>query len=125
MESISRLGGWEGYRLVSLEEVERGGQRWRVIWLTPMERRRRHCSGCGRTVRAVHDVVDRRVRDLPLFDAQVELVVPRRRLACPRCGPRLEALSWLSPHARRHVYPTTWRGCARSPRCVTRPRSSG
>ena len=100
LQSISRLGGWEGYRLISLEEVERGGQRWCVIWLTPIERRRRHCSGCGRRVRAVHDVVDRRVRDLPLFDSRVELVVPRRRLACPRCGPRLESLSWLACHAR-------------------------
>ena len=100
LQSISRLGGWEGYRLISLEEVERGGQRWCVIWLTPIERGRRHCSGCGRRVRAVHDVVDRRVRDLPLFDSRVELVVPRRRLACPRCGPRLESLSWLACHAR-------------------------
>jgi transposase len=27
-------------------------------------------------------------------------VVPRRRLACPRCGPKLERLSWLSPWGR-------------------------
>ena len=76
MQSISRLGGWEGYQLVSLEEVERDGQRWCVVWLAPIARGQRRCSGCGQPVRAVHDVMDRRVRDLPLFDARVELVVP-------------------------------------------------
>lgn len=100
MQSISRLGGWEGYRLVSLEEQQRGDQPWCVVWLSPLARRRRRCSGCGRIVRAVHDVIDRRIRDLPLLGALVELVVPRQRLACPRCGPRLEALDWLAPHTR-------------------------
>ena len=100
MQCISRLGGWEGYRLVSVEETQRNGDRWCVIRLAPLQRRRSRCSGCGRAVRGVHDEVERRVRDLPLFAAQVELIVPRRRLACAHCGPRLEALSWLASYAR-------------------------
>nr|ART35514.1 A398 [uncultured bacterium] len=58
------------------------------------------CSGCGQRVSAVHDVTERKVRDLPIFDAPVELVVPRQRILCPDCGPRIEALPWLSPYAR-------------------------
>jgi len=48
----------------------------------------------------VHETTDRVVRDLPILDAATYLVVPRRRLACPRCGPKLERLSWLSPWGR-------------------------
>lgn len=49
---------------------------------------------------AIHDQTLRRVRDLPVFDEPVELEVQRQRLACPRCGPKLEHLDWLERHAR-------------------------
>ena len=49
---------------------------------------------------AVHDSTPRRVRDLPVFGEFVEIRLPRLRLACPRCGPRIEALSWLDRHGR-------------------------
>jgi len=58
------------------------------------------CDGCGEPVDRVHDLVDRFVRDLPLFDAQTHLLVWRRRVDCPRCGPKLERLSWLEKFAR-------------------------
>jgi transposase len=58
------------------------------------------CDGCGRAATQVHDVVRRVVRDLPILDATTWLSVPRRRVACRRCGPRLERLSWLDRHAR-------------------------
>ena len=45
-------------------------------------------------------LLDLRIRDLPVFEDPVELRVIRLRLACPRCGPRLEHLDWLEPHAR-------------------------
>lgn len=51
-------------------------------------------------VSAVHDWSQREVRDLPIFDADTVLVVWRARVACRSCGPRLEALDWLEPHAR-------------------------
>lgn len=35
--------------------------------------------GCGDTVMAVHDTTMRRIRDLPVWDAQVEL-------GCRACG---------------------------------------
>ena len=46
------------------------------------------------------DMSDRRVRDLPVFEYRVELIVPRVRVACPRCGPKLERLPWLDAYAR-------------------------
>jgi len=99
-QCIERLGGWEGYKLVSQVEEVRGGKRWCVLELAPRRRWRRRCSGCDQLSASVHDQEVRRVRDLPIFETPVELVVPRLRLACPRCGPKLEALDWLEPYAR-------------------------
>ena len=49
---------------------------------------------------AVHDQQEaRHIRDLPIFEYRAQLVVPRVRVACARCGPKLERLSWLKPYA--------------------------
>jgi len=48
----------------------------------------------------IHDCEERRVRDLPIFEVPVELIVPRLRVACARCGAKLERLNWLEGYAR-------------------------
>ncbi len=58
------------------------------------------CLGCGQETTQVHDVTRRCVRDLPILDADTYVWLPRYRVACPSCGPKIEALSWLSPWAR-------------------------
>ena len=98
-ECIARLGGWEGYEIEHSWEEHRGEQRWCVIRLRPIEGSRR-CSGCGGWTEAIHDSEERWVRDLPIFEVPVELILPRIRVACAHCGPRLESLSWLEPYAR-------------------------
>ena len=97
------LGGWEGYRVGRVHRFEAGekgpsAQVW--IELLACKRRRMRCGGCGRWVSKVHDHEDRRVRDLPVLDAQTHLLVWRRRVRCPVCGPKLEALPWLGRYAR-------------------------
>jgi len=99
-QCIARLGAWEGYEVEREEQVHRRGARQCVIWLSPLAGVRRQCSGCGQWCEAVHDVARRRVRDLPIFETPVELVVPRVRVLCAQCGPKLEHLSWLRPHSR-------------------------
>jgi transposase len=99
-QCIERLGAWEGYEVESEIEQRRDGLRWCLIRLKPLARVLRCCSGCGDWIAAIHDVEERRVRDLPIFEVPVELIVPRLRLLCPRCGPKLEHLSWLEPYAR-------------------------
>jgi transposase len=99
-QCIARLGAWEGYEVEGQEEMRRQGVAWCVIRLKPLTGARRQCGGCGRWCEAIHDVAVRRVRDLPIFDVAVELVVPRVRVLCPGCGPKLEHLSWLRPHSR-------------------------
>lgn len=58
------------------------------------------CSGCGQTCERYHDWEERWVRDLPILDAQTHLLLPRFRVACPRCGPTVELLAWLDRYAR-------------------------
>jgi transposase len=58
------------------------------------------CDGCGMQTRDVHDSTERLIRDLPVFDAETFLKVPRCRVACTRCGPRLERLGWLHRYSR-------------------------
>ena len=97
---ITRLGGWAGYEVVEDWQERRDGQSWCVLRLQPVTGWLRQCSHCGESTRAVHDQQERRVRDLPIFEHRVELIVPRLRVACARCGPKLERLSWLEPYAR-------------------------
>lgn len=99
-QSISRLGGWEGYEVAEDWSECRLGQSWCVIRLEPIRGYQRVCSGCGRSTTAIHDLEERRVRDLPVFEHKVELLVPRVRVECPTCGPKLERLAWLDPYAR-------------------------
>ena len=104
-EFTAVLGAWEGYRVVACRRLEpdpQGGRRRPVaeIELEPDPGRIKRCDGCGGEVRGVHDVAVRRIRDLPILDAETHLVVPRCRLDCPRCGPRLERLDWLARYCR-------------------------
>ena len=100
IQCIERLGGWEGYELQEQLVEVRAGVNWCVLRLRPAEGTIRRCSGCGWLGTAIHDQEERRIRDLPIFEAPVELVLPRLRLACPHCGPKLEQLAWLDPYAR-------------------------
>ena len=99
-DCIAQLGGWEGYSVCSWQHERRGERRWLVLELVPDRRKERICSGCDGAVVGIHDRTLRRIRDLPVFEDPVELRVTRLRLACPRCGPRLERLDWLEPHSR-------------------------
>ena len=99
-DPITRLGGWAGYHVVEDWQEQRAGQSWCVLRLQAVAGWLRQCSQCGQSTRSVHDQQDRKVRDLPIFQHRVELIVPRLRVACPTCGPKLERLSWLEPYAR-------------------------
>ena len=98
------LGGWEGYSLGTIGRFEAGqGGRERaevLIELHPIRGHPRLCGGCGQPCTSVHDSSERWVRDLPILDADTQLLVHRVRVACPSCGPKLERLAWLEPYAR-------------------------
>jgi transposase len=104
-ELTAWLGGWEGYTLEwakRFEADESQGRSEAEIWLrlVPRSNRMKRCSGCGHKVAEVHDVTARWIRELPILGQPTKLLVDRCRLACPRCGPKLEELPWLPRYAR-------------------------
>jgi len=50
----------------------------------------KRCSKCGAPIDKVHDVRERRVRDLPIGAWDAWLVFPRARVECPHCGPTVK-----------------------------------
>lgn len=96
------LGGWPGFELVAVERVAGSATVAPQITLTlrAVADAPKRCSACGLVVTALHDTSERRVRELPILDAETWLVVPRARVACPRCGPTVEAVDWLDRYQR-------------------------
>jgi transposase len=97
---IEVLGGWKGYSIEKAEVHKEGGKAQVWIELTPLPGIARRCSGCGRKVEQVHDVTFRWVRDVAILEAETWLWLGRVRVACPHCGPKVEALDWLAPYSR-------------------------
>lgn len=107
LEFLNIIGGWEGFEVASIRREE--GLKPDVLGLPSeqlvIELRARlgvpkRCSRCGSVVTEIHDTSERRVRDLPIWDLDTWLIVPRSRLECPRCGPTVESVSWLDKHQR-------------------------
>src|SRR5215213_8348052 len=96
-EITALLGGWEGFELVG---VERAPGPQIVLQLRAVVGAPKRCSRCGEIVSEIHDTSERRIRDLPILDAETWLIVPRVRLQCPRCGPTVEAVPWLDRYQR-------------------------
>ena len=103
-EEITALtGGWPGFELVGMTRDESTAPPTITLRLQPIVGLPKTCSGCGQRVEAIHDVSERRVRELPILDATTWLLMPRARLACPRCGPTVEMVPWLDRYQRMTV----------------------
>jgi transposase len=100
--STNILAGWERYRVKLVERIDPTDASGKPRVEVTLERKSRtfQCSGCGHETTKVHETVVRCIRDLPILDAATYVWVPRYRVACPTCGPKLERLSWLSPWDR-------------------------
>lgn len=100
-------GGWEGFEIAEVtteaelqpDVLGMPAQRF-VIRLSPKAGYVKKCSRCGEPVEAVHEVTERRIRDLPIWAYDTWLIVPCARLQCPRCGPTVEAIPWLDKYQR-------------------------
>src|SRR5688572_33433757 len=102
-EITALLGGWEGFELAGVQRdlgSEADPVPQIVLEPRPLPNYPKRCSRCGEVVVEIHDVAERRVRDLPILEAETSLVFPRARLQCPRCGPTVEAVPWLDRHQR-------------------------
>lgn len=104
---LNTIGGWDGFEIAeirrewALEPDVLGDPSERlIIELRAKPGAPKRCSRCGSIVAEIHDVSERRVRDLPIWELDTWLIVPRARLQCPRCGPTVEAVPWLDKHQR-------------------------
>lgn len=57
------------------------------------------CSGCGQRVDHIHEISEREVRDLPVFEFRTTVVIELYRVRCPRCGPKIERVDQLPSKA--------------------------
>jgi len=94
------LGGFEGFELVRVVREPEATPPRLVLELRPKAGHPKRCSRCGEIVLEVHDVTERRVRDLPVAEWETWVVFLRSRLECPRCGPTVEAVPWLDRYQR-------------------------
>ena len=104
---LGQIGRWEGFEVASVafEDDPKpdvlGQPAGRiVITLRAIDGSPKRCSRCGTVVEEIHDVTERRVRDLPLMERDMWLILPRARLQCPKCGPTVEAVPWLDRYQR-------------------------
>ncbi|MCA1701666.1 MAG: ISL3 family transposase, partial [Actinobacteria bacterium] len=84
-----------------------------VIVTVRLRRRRRVCSGCGQTGRhlQIHERRVKRWRHLDLGSTRCVIECELRRLRCPDCGVRYEAVSWAradSPYTRDFEDVVAW-----------------
>lgn len=97
---ILRLVGYEVYGTTFEEETSTT-----TLWIRQTAKDPFFtCNGCGIGVRAVHDVHERRVRDLPWGAWKVFLVVEVHRVRCRRCGVKVERVEFVEgrhPYTRR------------------------
>jgi transposase len=71
-----------------------------VVVRVRLRRRRRVCSRCGQLCRATHDSAPRRWRHLDLGAQRCFIECELRRVKCPDCGVRVEAVPFARAGAR-------------------------
>ena len=62
----------------------------------PRANSRAKCSGCGHRARGYDTLAQRRFEFVPLWGVAVFLLYAMRRVACPSCGVKVEAVPWAS-----------------------------
>jgi transposase len=71
------------------------------VYIDRLGSRLLRCGVCGKRCREVHDLRKQREwRDLSMRKLPLKLLYRPRRVACPRCGVRVEEFPWAEPWAR-------------------------
>ena len=99
----TKVLAWPGYRVWRHEIDEKA--KTLQLWVRRKKGNRKLvCSGCGRRIAEIHEVCEREVRDLPVFEFRTTVVIEVFRLRCPDCGPRMERVEQLpgkAPFSKR------------------------
>jgi transposase len=87
--AFNRVLGLPGASVIGVRFDREG-----VIVTVSLRRRRRVCSGCGQLCNATHDKQLCRWRHLDLGAQRCFVVCEVRRVKCPDCGVRMDAVPW-------------------------------
>ena len=93
--AFNRLLGLEGASVEAVAFANEG-----IVVSLRLRRRRRTCSRCGQLVAVTHDTTRRRWRHLDLGGTRCFLEASLRRVRCPDCGVRVEAVAFARAGAR-------------------------
>jgi transposase len=93
--AFNRLLRLEGASVTGVSFAEEG-----IVVQVRLRRRRRVCSCCGQIVAATHDSARRRWRHLDLGGVRCFVEATLRRVSCPDCGVRVEAVPFARSGAR-------------------------
>lgn len=99
----TRILDWPGYRVFQ-QEIDEKAKTLKLWVRRKAATKKRICSGCGKHVAEIHEVVEREVRDLPWSIYRATVVVEVCRVRCPDCGPRMEKVLQIpskSPFSKR------------------------
>lgn len=94
----TKLLGWPGYR-VWQQEIDESGKRLKLWVRRKRGNKKLICSGCGQRVDAIHEICEREVRDLPVFEFRTTVIIELYRVRCPQCGPKIERVDQLPSKA--------------------------
>jgi transposase len=83
---------------------EENGSPHLEVEMHPRANSRPHCSGCGQRGPGYDTLPQRRFEFVPLWGLKVFLLYAPRRVNCPCCGVRVEALPWAS--GKQHLTTT-------------------
>jgi transposase len=93
--TFNRMLGLPGDSVTGVSFERRG-----VVVRMRLRRRRKVCGRCGQLVRATHETNLRRWRHLDLGGSRCFIECELRRVRCPDCGVKVEAVGWARPGAR-------------------------
>jgi transposase len=81
------------------QEIDEQGKRLKLWVRRKRGNKRLICSGCGQRVDTMHEICEREVRDLPVFEFRTTVVIELYRVRCPQCGPKIERVDQLPSKA--------------------------
>ena len=87
--AVNRILNLPGASVIGMRFAQEG-----VVVAVRLRRRRRVCSRCGQLCATTHDTVLCRWRHLDLGAQRCYVVAALRRVKCPDCGVRVEAVPW-------------------------------
>lgn len=93
---LNRLQPQPGFVYSAMELVETGRVPILEVSLRPDARCRPRCSGCQETGPGYDHLQVRRFQFVPLWGLAVFFVYAPRRVACPACGVKVEAMPWAT-----------------------------